>query len=26
VRVVEDDPSAGAGRPPFTDTKSITIS
>lgn len=25
VRVTEDDPSAGEGRPPFTDTKSITV-
>jgi hypothetical protein len=25
LRVVEDDPSAGAGRPPFADTKSIKV-
>jgi hypothetical protein len=25
VRVVEDDPSEGEGRPPFSDTKTITV-
>lgn len=25
VQLVEDDPSAGAGRPPFTDTKTIVV-
>ena len=25
IKVMEDDPSGGAGRPPFSDTKSFTV-